>query len=231
MALIKYGGGVASMAGKQGGSVHARNRAGAYIRNWAKPTGGPTAIQTVRRTTFAAQSAGWQTITQDQRDAWDTWANRLTMLNRQGDEYVPTGRQMYMSCNNNLALIGAANIEDPPTSGVPPTINPDTGITATESGGIANRLRMDDGFVADQEFWLVYSTPIQTGGKNNLNTQFRAIGVFTPAENVPILDEYSMIFGIDWPFKSRLQVKYRTINNLTGLSSPWLVILAGVLEG
>lgn len=224
MALIKYGGGVSSMSGKQGGSVHARNRAGAYIRNWAKPTNAPTDVQTARRATFANQSAGWSGLDPDDRAAWGAWANSLTMLNRQGDEYIPTGRQMYMSLNNNLAIIGADPIDLPPTGATPPTINPGSEILAEQTDGELTIMRLRFGYVVAGEFFIIQAAPVQTGGKHNLATMYRQIITGPSAHPFPCGDDYIARFGPTTPVGGVMKLKYRTVDEATGLSSPWLIV-------
>lgn len=224
MALVKYGGGVASMSGKLGGSVAARNRAGAYMRNWAKPTNTPTAIQTARRAQFQTVSAGWTALDDTNRDAWNAWASGLTMLNRQGDSYVPTGRQMYMSCNQNVLLCDGTMLDSPPTGATPPVIDPGTTAEVTETAGVLTLYGITGPGPVDGLYFIIQASPMQQAGRNNLTTQFRQV-VFMPADAfMQIEGDYPTVFGSSAPLGARVQTKMRAVDRNTGLTSPWLII-------
>ena len=89
MALVKFGGGVAGISGKIGGTVYARNKAGAYARSWAKPTTTPTPSQTVNRNRFGNQAQAWTALSSSHKSSWDAYAATVTRLHRQGDAYTP----------------------------------------------------------------------------------------------------------------------------------------------
>lgn len=224
MALVKYGGGVASMSGKLGGTVAARNRAGAYFRNWAFPTNEPTPSQTAHRVMFAAQSAGWSALTTPQRNAWESWAEGLTEYNQQGDAYIPTGRQMYMSCNTNLALAGATAIAAPPTTAVPPVINSHATLDVHDDGGVADVMDLSDSNVGVSNILQAWGAPEQTTGKENLTLLYRVIGTITEGSPLNLLPLYLTIFPNVCHAGATWKVKCRMIDPLTGLSSPFLIV-------
>lgn len=224
MALVKYGGGVSSMSGKLGGTVAARNRAGAYLRNWAEPTNQPTPSQTAHRVMFAAQSIGWAGLTDGQRKAWENWASGLTQFNRQGDAYTPTGRQMYMSCNTNIALTSSTAITDPPVGSVPPTIASHTTLFVLSSADEIDTLTLQDSDTGGGRITQIWGSPQQTTGKENLTLLYRVVAAVAEDSAINFAFQYLDFFpnvctpGAIW------KVKCRMIDPATGLSSPFLIV-------
>lgn len=231
MALIKYGGGVASMSGKQGGAVHGRGRTGATIRDWTKPCNPANAKQSQARARFAQQSSGWGNLTDAQRDAWNAFAQTSARANRQGDIYVPTGRQLYVELNGYLKLAQQGAITDPPVGLVPPTIKDDLQIAIEEISDTLTLFDITDGAADATVKWLVYAAPPQMTGRNNVNRQMRFLGPFDPAAAVSIDAAYIAVFGDLVPLGARLQIQLQAVGMTTGLSSTVLTILGTAVAG
>lgn len=225
MALVKFGQGVAGMSGKIGGTVMSRGRTGAIAKNWAKPVNAMSAKQTRSRATFQAQSAAWGNLTDLQRDQWDAFASTQTRLNRQGDVYVPAGRQMYNELNSNLQLIGQAAISVPPVGEVPPTIDPDLVLAIEEAAGVLDSLAITGGAVDANVLWYVMAAPAQMTGRSNVYRQMRSIGSFAAGATVDIEAAFVLVFGSVVPLGARLQIVVRSITKATGLASSKLTIL------
>lgn len=119
MALVKPS--IAGeLSGKIAGTVYARNRAGSYARSWAKPVNPNSPAQSDRRSSFGYTSSMWGMLTEAQRDEWNGYASLLTRLNRFGESYTPTGRQVYMEIGGNLMLIGNSPLMTPPGTTISP---------------------------------------------------------------------------------------------------------------
>jgi len=101
MAKVQFGGGISAMSGKLAGQVFARNKGGAYARNWVKPTNPSTVAQQNQRNTLSLKSAAWRTLTDSQRDSWKSWADDNPVLDRLGASIVLTGAQGYTKININ----------------------------------------------------------------------------------------------------------------------------------
>lgn len=226
MALIKYGGGVASMSGKQGGAVHGRGRTGATIRDWTKPCNPANAKQSQARARFGQQSAGWGNLTDAQRDSWNAFAQTQSRSNRQGDIYVPTGRQMYIELNANLKLTGQAAITAPPVGEPPPTINAALALAVVEAGGALDSMVVSGGAVDATVMWVFRGAPAQMTGRSNVNRQMRFLYAVAAGVTVDIIDPYSEIFGTVMPLGARVQIEVFAVTKLTGLASPKLTIIA-----
>lgn len=62
-------------------------------------------------------AANWRdTLTQAQRDAWESYAANTPTTDAFGDELLLTGQQMYIRCNTPRLRAGAARIDDGPTT-------------------------------------------------------------------------------------------------------------------
>jgi hypothetical protein len=130
MATIKTGLGVSAISGKAGGAIFARNRAGAYVRNFAKPVNRRTSLQQTIRGAIASAVSKWNAVlTSTQRAGWDTYAGNITKFNRLGDAIHNTGFNFFCGSASILQQIGGAVVVAPPTSLYLPEIDP--GIVAT----------------------------------------------------------------------------------------------------
>jgi hypothetical protein len=100
--------------GSIGGTTYARNKAGLYARNRSKPVNPNTANQSRVRSQFQTTAYGFSLLTVEQVAAWNQFAQGYPAVNRVGDTYTPSGRQVYMLCNQNLQSIAETPIVIPP---------------------------------------------------------------------------------------------------------------------
>ena len=135
MALFRSGIGIQDISGSIGGTTFARNRYGAYMRNRVKPTNPKSSRQTVVRAAMADMKDLWAALTQDQRDAWETYGANVSMLNRLGMTIKLTGWNHFV--RSNVALLSAAKtvVEDAPEIFSLPETDPTVEITGDESDG------------------------------------------------------------------------------------------------
>jgi hypothetical protein len=220
MALIKFGGGVAGISGKIGGTVFARNKAGAYARNWAKPTSTPTAKQTVNRARFGNQSAAWGAVSVAKRDGWNAAAVAITLLNRMGEAYVPTGRQMFLSANNQLAAAQLTPIEDVPANFVPPTISPNITVNGSVVAGNIGSLLIGLTGVDASKFYSVEATGQMADIKENLTNVYRFIGSLAgSAMDINTAANWSALYGTNAEVGNVIWFRIKTVSVDNGMSS------------
>lgn len=118
MALIKLGPIVSEARGSSGGTVFARNRAGAYIRARTKPVDPGSAKQNTQRTQLTACVGSWRGLTAAQRDLWNAKALITDLTNRLGESFHPSGMNLYMRSAQLLLAAGMTAITDPPVTPV-----------------------------------------------------------------------------------------------------------------
>ena len=105
---------------KIGGIVASANKDGNYFREKVTPRNPRTAAQQAVRSSFTANSKAWRELTDPQRQGWTNLAAQVTLSDTLGNKYKPSGQQLYVSCNSNLATLGDPPIANPP--GVPDTL-------------------------------------------------------------------------------------------------------------
>lgn len=109
MALVRFGGGVSEMRGSIAGNVFARSRAGSYARNRAVPVNPSTPDQSFVRALLAGATDNFKTLDKTQVDEWNLFAATQTRLNRLGETYTPSGKQLFTEASMNLQVLGASS--------------------------------------------------------------------------------------------------------------------------
>ena len=231
MALIKFGGGVAGISGKIGGTVFARNKAGAYARNWAVPVNPGTVPQSIVRNNMAAAAANFQTFSLAGVTAWNSYAANMTRLNRQGDPYVPSGRQIYIECYLNALAAGLPVLSTPGPVAVSPAVTNFRLLSAVQLGNVLDQMTViadnvlipSGGDPADGKV-LFYSAPIHWSQLKNVNKQRRLVLNEDPTAlltGVDISAQYKAYFGDPALTGQIVDVWCKLIDPLTMLASPF----------
>lgn len=223
MSLIKTGGGVSAISGKTAGTVYARNKAGAYTRNWAKPINPGSSRQTDVRSSFAAGSAHFGMLSLDQVNAWIAYASGLTRLNRLGDPYTPTGRQIFIEIYNNLIAAGLTFLSVPSPYTNVPAINALGAFVLESDGGEIGTMTLAATTVVVPStaagVLLVEATPPHKASKVNTNTQFRQIFSGVPSGAHNLAAGYINVFGNSLEVGQVVDFRVRVIDNDSGLGS------------
>lgn len=105
------------MSGSIGGLTASRNRGGAYFRRRVVPTNPNTPHQQGIRSALGALVQSWSTIlTDEQREAWKTYAINTPRTDVLGQPLTLTGQQAFIGSNSTKAM--ALNLElTPPNPG------------------------------------------------------------------------------------------------------------------
>jgi hypothetical protein len=115
MALIKTSGGVGAISGKVGGVVFSHNRGGPYMRQFAIPTNPGTQFQSDVRATMSTLTSRWRdTLTDVQREAWDTYALNVPLPNALGEPRNVGGLGMYVRSNIGRDQVPLTLVDDAP---------------------------------------------------------------------------------------------------------------------
>lgn len=134
MALVKYGGGIVQMSGSIAGNTHARNRAGNYVRARTKPVNPKSTNQVLVRAIVAMLSDRWaQTITANQRTAWNLYASSVAMKNKLGETMFLSGYNHYIRSNHWFARMSRTLVDDGPIVFELPAQDPTMSITGSEA--------------------------------------------------------------------------------------------------
>lgn len=198
MAKVKFSALVSGMSGKLNGSVLFKGRNGDVIRTKVTPVNPNTTAQSLVRSVLAYLSSKFRTLTQAQIAAWNSAVANFAKTDIFGDLRNPTGLQLYVKLNANLANVGAAYIA------VPPNIND----AASGAAGLDELTVSSD--VSDTEMivgrgatvpagmaLVIEATAPQSAGRNFVKSQFRKIKSLAAAvvDDTDIWADYVAKFG------------------------------------
>lgn len=108
---------VVAASGSVGGQTFSRNRYGPYVRTKAMPVNPNTAFQQAVRTIMAGLMTAWRdTLTDEQRAAWTTYAENTPVPGKFGESTILTGNAMYARCNVPRLQAGLARVDPGPTT-------------------------------------------------------------------------------------------------------------------
>jgi len=102
MANIRTGSIVADIRGKVGDEIYSRNRGGAFVKAYVSPVQPDTAMQITARADMAAAVAAWQSLSDTERNQWNTYA-----MTRNPENIALKGRR---SSGYNLFIERALNL-------------------------------------------------------------------------------------------------------------------------
>lgn len=215
MALVKYSMMISEIRNKLNGSVFARNRGGAYIRNKVTPVNPKTQAQVLARARLTQFSQRWRTLTEAQRSAWNAATNAWAKTNVFGDVVNPSGNALFNRLNINVAIAGGNVLLLPPlASGVAPVT--DLSLAVDETAGTMLLTFAQTPVPADTVLY-VEATPCLSPGITNANAEFRHIATLpaTTATGEDIANEQIDKFG---PLVAgqKIHVRAKFINANTG---------------
>ena len=135
MGLVQFGGGVVQISGSIGGTTHARNRFGSYIRPRTKPVDPKSARQNAARLLIIMLAEQWREdpMTDTIRGVWDTYAAAVAFANRLGQEIHLTGFNHFIRSNAARIAAGLALVTDGPTNLGLPNADPTFAVVGSEA--------------------------------------------------------------------------------------------------
>lgn len=103
-----------AISGKLGGNVFSHNKGGQYIKQHTIPTNPNSTRQQATRNWVAYCSTYWGSSLSDaERDQWNTWAENNTWLNALGESIAITGLAWFVMVNSRNLDAGDAIIDTP----------------------------------------------------------------------------------------------------------------------
>lgn len=215
---IKFGMMMTDGRGKLGGQVASKNRAGAYVRTKTSPVNPQSIAQSQVRSSFAAVSALWRGLTDQNRASWNEAVNNWQRTDVFGDLKTPSGFNLFMRLCTPLqnafndviiGLYAPTPVEMPALSTVTATY-----VTGTNALNlvttVANTLELDE------YVYNIYATAPQSAGKSFVKNDFRLLGwVEADAPTRNIADLYNAKFG-SLPLNSNVQIRVQALSRATG---------------
>lgn len=173
-------------------------------------------------------SIAWRTLTDDQRNSWATGASSFPRKNKFGDDYTPSGFQLFCELNGNLTNNGFDNIQECPA---PVSISVDYDpVFITNSKNVANvqlgiALRTNESLqiMASGSFSLGRKKP-QGGYKMICNISVPTIQIFDISTQLNDRYGYNLL-------GNQIGFKWRIVNSATGQASAWSYSYYHTIEG
>jgi hypothetical protein len=213
---IKFGAIIVAGSGKIGGHVITKNRAGAAMRTKVTPSNPRTTYQSTARANLTSISKSWASLTESQRQQWNSAASSFKKTNIFGDGVTPSGFNLYQKLNNNLLNIGQPMITTPPS---PASVVGLTGlsVTAVHAGALTITFTADANAGAT-EYFEVLATEAINAGKSFVKNKFRKIGSIVSTTVSPYVATalYNAKFGAVGAAGKKVFIEIKGVNGTTG---------------
>lgn len=194
--LVKFGGGILDASGSVGGNVFSRNRYGNYVRSRIKPVNPNSPRQQEIRGILGGLVDEWlNSLTTDQRAAWNQYAANISWNNRLGESVKLSGFNHFTRANTLRLLNSLSIVEDGPTTyTLPGADETATATIASSTGKISVSFDNTAGWANEAEGFMAVQMSIpQSAGRAFLRPQWRMAGFIngstpTPPTSPALLD-------------------------------------------
>ena len=175
MALVNFGGGVSQVSGSIGGTTFSRNRGGPYMRTRAVPINPGSPAQSAVRGAMSQLTSLWSdTLTQAQRDLWDTYALNVPLPNALGEPRNVGGLGMYARSNIPRIQAGLPRVDAAPVIFNLGDFTVPSLASATAPGDLSLAFTAADDWVGeDDAALLIYSSRGNNASINYFKGPFR----------------------------------------------------------
>ena len=220
MSKIKWGAIVVDGRGKLGGHVFTKTRSGATMRTKVTPVNPQSSAQAAARSRLGGNSMAWGSLTEAQRESWNSLASETGKTNVFGDQYFPTGKNLFTSVNNNLLMIEKPTLQTAVKPEALPFIT-DMSVTISSATSAITLNVSVEGQVNKSTLVVEASAPFSPG-KYNFDGSYRQV-MFEPDGSIPIgADVYTAYvakFGAP-PTGKKIGFRCYFIEQDTGASTP-----------
>lgn len=229
MSKIKWGAVVVDGRGKLGGHVFSKTKSGAIMRTKVTPVNPQTSFQSAVRGRLGALSQGWGNLSEGQRATWITRAAETSKTNIFGDQYFPSGKNMYVGINSNLQNVGKASVVVAPAPQILPVIE---SFSVTYDLSDIGEVSINFSAIPTDCKIVIEATQPFSAGRYNFDGSYRQIGVFTSTTINPSIgfnDLYVAKFGD--PFAGqKIGFRVYLIGEKGGNASPRVTASTIVIE-
>lgn len=179
MAKVKFSALISEMRNKLNGSVFSRNRGGNYLRNKVTPINPSTTTQVAARNLLTSYAQAWRSLTAAQRDAWNAAVSTWATTDIFGDLKNPTGLQLYIRLNVNIANASGTALLLPP---IPVGVSAVTvlSVIVDDSANTSLVTFAPTPVPADHALYIEATAPL-SAGISNFNSKFRHITTLNAA--------------------------------------------------
>lgn len=154
--------------------------------------------QRMSRARLVVGSVGWTAMSQEEKDAWDAFAEDPNEIDYDGwgEQRFLSGFQWYCRCASRRMVVGLEPSATPP-SGVGATAVTGFGITMYGAGAGGSVASWDSSqFLADDSAIIVMSFSTRTGGADSWVNWKQILAKYNPGDTGESVDaEYRAAFG------------------------------------
>jgi len=206
---------VADIRNKLNGTVFSKNRGGAYMRTKVTPVNRQTTFQSAVRNRLTAFAQNFRALTADQIAGWNSAVDNFKKTDIFGDIKTPSGINLYVKLNTNLARVATAQIDDAPLPGSVPAITSVSG-TASAGGGTLSIAWTPTPVPADTTF-VISATKQKSPGQSFFKGQYTDIDIAAAGGTSPqaVGTEYIAKYG-DLIEGEKIGIQLTAINTVTG---------------
>lgn len=218
----------ADIRGSIGGTTFSRTRGGSIARNRTNPINPNTTRQAAVRADLNNLAFIFNTFDRSTVEAWNEVAASYPTKNKLGEEYVPSGKQLFISCGLNLRSINV--LTNPILPSAAPAI-PQCDIslavaTAEESAGILENLGIQN-VTSDLPTAkiLVRATPNLPAARGANTNRMRQITNATQALPIDLFPSWTTVFGTPPVAAGQIiNLSVAAVHPTNGLSSAWFFL-------
>lgn len=123
MAIVQFGITVTGLRGTVGGGTYSANKAGPYLKAWARSANQRSVLQTTQRNAIARHAQAWRALSSANQTNWETYAAdpAQELTNSLGEPYFTGGFQWYVKMSAALVQAGLTPIATAPALTTPGT--------------------------------------------------------------------------------------------------------------
>lgn len=223
MALVRFGGGVSELRGSIAGNTFGRSRAGAYVRNRTTPVNPSTESQSNVRARFHIATDAYKELGETLIKQWDEFAATQIRVNRLGEDYVPSGKQLFTESSINQQLLGLGDTPnlseveaDPNLANVSkPTVN------LTNTGDAITVLTFTN-VLGSGDYVVVQATPQLPPSVRNAQRYYRQIYAGIIDDPLDLEAAYIALYGSSIAAGNMIFFRIRAILSTNGFTSSWV---------
>lgn len=221
--MAKYIGILSSDArGSIGGNTLSRNTYGVYIRRRVSPVQPRTDRQVNNRAEFAAWATTWRNLPQTSQNTFNSLAKQVKLTDTLGNSYNPSGFQLYVSLNRNIARIGgpALTVAPPTAPSLPELTNFAASATITTGKVSALNIAATNSEDLKGQHIAISATGALGPGVNFIAPSlYRTIGTVAGGTNgnIDVLERYNNVFGTPG-LNQKLAFRAWVIDDATGFA-------------
>lgn len=218
MALVKYGGVISELRGKEAGVIFSRNAYGSYMKQKVTPVNPQTSHQSTQRGLMGNLAQAWAGLSVAERAGWNNLGEQVTRVNVFGDTTYYTGFTIFMRLNRNIQAAGGSVVDVAPTvdTPAPATVTSLTCAVTGPSMSLEFSPTVPTGSVM-----LIYATNNILTGRKFVKNYYRLVKALAAASTTPVnfYTDWNAYFGNPLVEGANIFVKIKNVNLTKGWDS------------